>query len=85
MAIETRFVVIPFEQLSAEALNGLLEAYVAREGTDYGHGQALTLSQKTAQVRRQLEEGKAVIVFDPVLQSCNIIPKHTLPRESHNA
>lgn len=85
MAKETPFVVIPFEQLSAEALNGLLEAYVAREGTDYGHGAALTLRQKTAQVRRQLEEGKAVIVFDPVLQSCNIIPKHALPGGSHKA
>lgn len=74
-------VVIPFDRLSPEALTGVLEAYVGREGTDYGHGAALTLAQKVAQVRRQLEEGTAVLVFDPAQQSCNIVPRHLLPRE----
>ena len=82
MAKEDAIVIVPFERLSAEALTGLLEAYVGREGTDYGQGLVPTLSQKVAQVRRQLEEGTAVIVFDPALQTCNIIPKHMLPRES---
>ena len=82
MVKEAPFVVIPFEKLSAEALTGLLEAYVNREGTDYGQGTAPTLSQKVAQVRRQLEEGSAVIVFDPVRQNCNIIPRHMLPKAS---
>ena len=82
MAKEDAIVIVPFERLSAEALTGLLEAYVGREGTDYGQGRAPTLSQKVAQVRRQLEEGTAVIVFDPALQTCNIIPKHMLPSES---
>ena len=75
----SRQIVVPFEQLSAEALEGVLEAYVSREGTDYGHGKPLSLSEKTRLVRQQLKEGKAVIVFDPVDQSCNIIPKHMLP------
>jgi uncharacterized protein YheU (UPF0270 family) len=82
MANQVSSVIVPFEQLSAQALRGLLEAYVGREGTDYGHGPAPTLSQKVAQVRRQLEEGTAVIVYDPALQTCNIIPKHMLPGES---
>jgi len=82
MARESPFVVIPFQRLSAEALTGLIEAYVSREGTDYGHGAAPSLSRKVAQVRRQLEEGTAVIVFDPALQNCNIIPRHTLPKTS---
>lgn len=76
------FVVVPFEQLSPEALEGLLEAYVGREGTDYGHTVPLTLSDKVGQVRRQLQEGSAVIVFDADEQSCNIIPRHKLPPES---
>ena len=82
MTKEPPFVVIPFERLSAEALTGLIEAYVGREGTDYGHEAAPTLSRKVAQVRRQLEEGTAVIVFDPALQNCNIIPRHMLPKAS---
>ena len=73
-----RHVVIPYEQLSPEALNGVLEAYVNREGTDYGHGKPLSLAEKTQQVRRLLQTGLAVIVFDPADQSCNIIPKQLL-------
>jgi uncharacterized protein YheU (UPF0270 family) len=75
------FVVVPFDQLSPEALEGVLEAYVGREGTDYGHSAPPTLSEKVDQVRRQLKEGAAVIVFDPNTQSCNILPKHKLPPE----
>jgi uncharacterized protein len=75
------FIIVPFDQLSPEALEGLLEAYVSREGTDYGHTLPLTLSEKVGQVRRQLEEGTAVIVFDGEDQSCNILPKHKLPLE----
>ena len=74
------FVVVPFEQLTPEALTGVLESYVSREGTDYGHKQPLTLSEKVDQIRSQLEEGTAVLVFDTVHQSCNIIPRHELPR-----
>ena len=76
------FVVIPFEQLSPEALSGVLEDFIGREGTDYGHGPVLTLSQKVAQVRRQLEEGRAVLVFDPERQSCNIVRKDLLTRDA---
>ena len=76
------FVVVPFEQLSPEALQGVLEAYVNREGTDYGHKVPLTLSEKVGRIRRQLQEGSAVIVFDADHQSCNILPRHKLPPES---
>ncbi len=71
-------IVIPHKELSPEALQGLLEDYVSREGTDYGHS-SYSLSQKVAAVRRQIETGRAVIVFDPIRQSCNIIPRRDLP------
>ncbi len=71
-------IVIPFEELSPDALQGLLEEYVSREGTDYGHS-SYSLAQKVSAVRRQLETGRAVIVFDPIRQSCNIIPQQDLP------
>jgi len=76
------FVVVPHDQLSPEALQGLLEAYVNREGTDYGHRAPPALSEKAEQVRRQLQEGSAVIVFDAQDQSCNILPRHKVPPES---
>jgi hypothetical protein len=70
--------IIPYDQLSPAALQGLLEEYVSREGTDYGHA-TFSLSHKVAAVRQQLETGRAVIVFDPDTQSCNITARQDLP------
>lgn len=64
---------IPLDALSAEALQGLIEAFVGREGTDYG-ARERTLEEKVADVRRQLERGEARIVFDPDTESINILP-----------
>jgi uncharacterized protein YheU (UPF0270 family) len=58
-------------QLSEDALLGLIEEYITREGTDYGL-QELSLEQKVGQVKWQLSSGRAVIVFDPVTESCSI-------------
>lgn len=65
---------IPFDLLTADALKGLIEEFVSREGTDYGQGE-FTLEAKAASVKRQLEAGVAVIVYDPADESCNIVLK----------
>ncbi len=64
---------VPHDQLSAEALRELIESFVNREGTDYGLHER-TLEQKVADVMRQLENGEAVIVFEPEDQSISIRP-----------
>ncbi len=73
------FVQVPAEQLSQEALDGLMEEFVTRDGTDYGAVET-TLEDKRNAVRRQLEDGDVVIVFDPKTQSANIILKDELPK-----
>ena len=60
------------DQLSSEALRGLVEEFVSREGTDYGPGD-WTLDDKVGQVLRQIERGEARIVFDPELESASIV------------
>jgi len=65
---------IPASRLSREALDGLIEEFVTRDGTDYGL-QEHTLEQKKSAVARQLDRGEVVIVFDPESETCNIIPK----------
>lgn len=65
---------IPHQQLSPEALQGLLEEFVSRDGTDYGE-QEVSLEQKTRQVFRQLEKGECIIVFDADTDSVNIVNK----------
>lgn len=66
-------VVVPHAQLSAEALQGVLEAFVLREGTDYGE-RDVPHASKLKQVLRQLERGEAQILFDPVTESVDIVP-----------
>ncbi len=65
-------IVIPHRDLSADALLGVLESFVLREGTDYGERE-FSLDQKVAHVLRQLERGEAQIVFDAVLESIDIV------------
>jgi uncharacterized protein YheU (UPF0270 family) len=65
-------IVIPYRELSPEALRGVMESFVLREGTDYGERE-VSLEQKVAQVLRQLERGEAHITFDATLQSVDIV------------
>ena len=64
---------IPIDQLSDEALRGVMESFVNREGTDYGAVER-TLEEKVADVMRQLEEGSARLVFDSESESIQIVP-----------
>jgi len=65
-------VVIPHGELSPDALQGVIESFVLREGTDYGERE-VALEQKVADVKRQLERGEARIVFDPSSGSIDIV------------
>ena len=61
-----------------EALQGVIEAFVTREGTDDG-AQDVSLATKFWQVRQQLDAGTAVIVYDEDTASCTIQPTDQLP------
>jgi uncharacterized protein YheU (UPF0270 family) len=66
-------VVVPYAELSADALRSVVESFVLREGTEYG-ARDYSLDEKVATVMRQLERGEARIEFDPVLESVDIVP-----------
>jgi uncharacterized protein len=63
---------IDVHSLSTEALQGIIENYVLQEGTDYGERE-WSLIQKCEQVRRQLQRGEAIVDFDPVTETVNIL------------
>jgi len=65
------------DALSPEALRGLVEEFVSREGTDYGHVDR-SLESKVTDVYRQLETGDATIVFDLETQSASIVSTRDL-------
>jgi uncharacterized protein YheU (UPF0270 family) len=65
-------IVVPYTELSPEALNGVIESFVLREGTDYGE-RDVPFETKVAQVRRQLERREAEIIFDPNTEGIGIV------------
>jgi uncharacterized protein YheU (UPF0270 family) len=69
--------VIPYEKLSAQALHGLIEEVVTRNGTDNGYLQA-TVEQNVAMVMAQLRRKEVVVVFDESTQTANIVPVQNL-------
>ena len=77
-------VFVPYAELSAEALRGVVESFVLREGTDYGERE-YSLEQKLAHVYRQLERGEAQIVFDPNTETIDIIPIERAPGREPSA
>jgi uncharacterized protein YheU (UPF0270 family) len=64
---------IPYQKLEPEILRAVIVEFVTREGTDYGD-RVFTLEEKVAAVRRQLDDGRARVVFDTETESCNIVP-----------
>lgn len=65
---------IPWRELSADALDGLIAEFVTRDGTDYGTVEK-DLESKKRSVRRQLEAGEIRILFDPATSSANFHPR----------
>ena len=66
--------IIPLEQINQDTLNAIIEDFILREGTDYGAIDA-TKDDKIAQVRQQLTQGSAVLVYSELHESVNILPK----------
>lgn len=71
---------IPHEMLSAEALLGVIDEFIGREGTDYGH-RDFTIVEKRAAVMQALARGQAVVTFDPVTETTTLIDAVDVPRQ----
>ena len=70
---EERLVDVDYRLLSAEALRGLVEEFITREGTEYGDRE-FSLDDKVHHVERQLASGEVKIVFDSVDERANLVP-----------
>lgn len=63
---------IPFQQLNPDTLTALIEAFVLREGTDYGDFD-VSLQNKVQMVLQQLQQGKVVIVYSEQEESVDLM------------
>ena len=62
---------VPYTALSPEALRGVIEAFVLREGTDYGERE-YSLEHKREAVLAQLQRREARIFYDPETESVTL-------------
>lgn len=65
---------IPLLRLAPEVLEGLLEEYASRDGTDYGDRE-LSLAEKVANLRRQLERGDMRLLYDSDSESWDLVSR----------
>ncbi|MGK9047800.1 YheU family protein [Stutzerimonas chloritidismutans] len=70
---------IPHDQLEPDTLTRLIQDFVTRDGTD--NGDETPLETRVTRVRRALDKGEAVIVFDPDSQQCQLALRRDVPRE----
>jgi uncharacterized protein YheU (UPF0270 family) len=65
--------IIPLDQLSNETLAAIIEDFILREGTEYG-AEDISKQAKISQVKNQLKQGSAVLVYSELHESVNILP-----------
>jgi len=65
--------IIPHNEIAPDTLEALIKEFVLREGTDYGL-EDIDLTDKIEQVKAQLQQGSAVIVFSELHETVNIMP-----------
>jgi uncharacterized protein YheU (UPF0270 family) len=73
--------IIPLEKISEEALEGLINEFILREGTDYGQVE-VSLEKKHEQIIKQLKSGRTLVVFDPVEESASLVRKEMIKKTS---
>lgn len=66
---------VPYDQLSPEALRGIILEFVSREGTDYGGGE-WDIESKIDQVLSAIKKNDVIIEYNHTTQSCNLLTKH---------
>jgi len=67
-------IIIPHDRLSQAALQGLVEEFVTRDGTDTGYTDG-SLAGSVEMVIHQLDRGNVIIVYDEATQTANIVPR----------
>ncbi len=76
--------IIPYEKLSRTALQGLIEEFVTRDGSDSGYTKT-SLEENVDRVMSQLRRGDAFIYYDEATLTTNIVlsPQAPLGRTRH--
>jgi len=66
--------IIPYSELSEDALQTLIADFVTREGTDYGLDEMST-QEKAEHLLALLKKGELLISYNEESQSCGLVTK----------
>lgn len=69
--IDSRLIEVPYERLSPEALQGVLEEYATRGGYEC----SMPLQKRVDILKKKLVAKQLAIMFDPVEEEINIVKK----------
>jgi uncharacterized protein YheU (UPF0270 family) len=70
---------VRLDQLSAEAVAGIIESFILREGTDYGLTE-VPFEKKAEQLRRQIQKGEIRIIFDRNSETVSLVTDRDFKR-----
>lgn len=73
--------IIPHQDIDPNTLDNIIKEFVLREGTDYGMDD-VEIAQKIEDVKAQLNQGSAVIVYSELYETVNIMPKSEVTSSS---
>lgn len=71
--------IIPTDSISHEALDGLIEEFVTRDGTDYG-AEETSLAQRVEQIKRKLQNNEIVVLYSEATEEVNLVLRERLMR-----
>ncbi len=71
------------QMLSLQALDGIIENFVLREGTDYGLSE-VSFETKARQIKDQLKSKKIRIVFDQASETVSLMTDQDFKRLHSN-
>lgn len=66
--------IIPWQDVSKDALDGIIESFIMREGTDYGV-EEVSLETKKEQLYNQLKSEEIVLVYSELHETVNLMRK----------
>ena len=71
--------IIPYNELSEDALHGLIEDFVTRDGTDYGQAE-MSRQEKASHLLELLKAGELMISYNEESESCGLVTREELSK-----
>jgi len=66
--------IIPYTELSEQALRTLIEDFVTRDGTDYGQ-EEISAQEKSERLLALLEAGEVLISYNEETETCGLLAR----------